>query len=180
MRKDGNESYDMKRCTKCKETKPLGEFSKHKNSKDGHAWRCKTCSSAYSREYRKTAEGIYQLIKGRNTFRRKHPNQFLLPKPVEITKEEFVEWYNNEPKICDYCELTEAEAKKFITFCSGRFGRLTIDCKDNEAGYIKGNLVLACYKCNITKNDMLTYDEMKYVGKHFIKPKWEERRKMEV
>jgi len=95
---------------------------------------------------------------------------------VKITREEFIEWYENEPKICVYCGLTEKEAKKYITFCSGRFGRLTIDCKDNDLGYIAGNLVLACYKCNITKNDMLTYEEMLYVGKNFIKPKWDKRR----
>jgi len=165
-----------KTCTKCGETKPLTEFSKHKNSPDGHAWRCKECAKKYSKQYRKTPSGIYQLIKGRNIFRRNHPNQFLLPKPVKITREEFIEWYENEPKICVYCGLTEKEAKKYITFCSGRFGRLTIDCKDNDLGYIAGNLVLACYKCNITKNDMLTYEEMLYVGKNFIKPKWDKRR----
>ena len=168
-----------KECSKCGEEKPLTDFSKHKHSKDGHAWRCKACASAYSKEYRKTPEGIYNLIKGRNTFRRKHPNQFLLPKPVVITREEFTEWYVNEPKVCHYCGLTEAESKKYITFCSGRFGRLTIDCMDNDKGYVRGNLVLACYKCNITKNDMLTHDEMLYVGQHFIKPKWDIRREME-
>jgi len=170
----------MKRCTNCGETKPLTEFGKHRLSKDGHAYRCKECARKHSKEYRKTPAGIYQLIKGRNTFRRNHPNQFLLPKPAKITQEEFIEWYKNEVKVCRYCDLTEDEAKKFITFCSGRFGRLTIDCKDNDLGYVKGNLVLACYKCNITKNDMLTYEEMLYVGQNFIKPKWEKRRKMEV
>ena len=170
----------MKQCTNCGETKPLTEFGKHRLSKDGHAYRCKECARKHSKEYRKTPAGIYQLIKGRNTFRRNHPNQFLLPKPVKITQEEFIEWYENEVKVCRYCDLTEDEAKKFITFCSGRFGRLTIDCKDNDLGYVKGNLVLACYKCNITKNDMLTYEEMLYVGHNFIKPKWAKRRKMEV
>ena len=170
----------MKRCTKCGETKPLSEFGKHRLTKDGHAYRCKECARAYSKKYRKTASGIYQLIKSRNTFRRNRPNQFLLPKPVKISREDFVKWYDNEPKVCVYCGLTEPEAKKFIVFCSGRFGRLTIECKDNEAGYVDGNLALACYKCNITKNNMLTYEEMLYVGKNFIKPKWDIRRKMEV
>jgi len=141
-------------------------------SKDGHSYWCKECNRRRSKAFRQSPSGIYTLIKGRNTFRRNHPNQFQLPKPVNITREEFIAWYNSQEKICHYCGLTEKEAKKYITFCSGRFGRLTIDCKDNDLGYTVGNLVLACYKCNITKNDMLTHDEMMYVGQNFIKPKW--------
>lgn len=39
----------MKTCSKCKETKPLSEFSKNKRSKDGLDSRCKECVRAYSK-----------------------------------------------------------------------------------------------------------------------------------
>lgn len=36
-----------KQCTKCRETKPLEEFSKNKNMKDGRQGNCKSCYKAY-------------------------------------------------------------------------------------------------------------------------------------
>lgn len=41
----------MKTCTKCGETKPLDEYHKNANSKDGHNGICKTCACAKSRAY---------------------------------------------------------------------------------------------------------------------------------
>jgi 5-methylcytosine-specific restriction endonuclease McrA len=37
----------MKVCTKCKEEKPLEEFSKNSNSSDGRQYQCKVCKAAY-------------------------------------------------------------------------------------------------------------------------------------
>jgi hypothetical protein len=38
----------MKKCNKCGEEKPLGEFVKNKNSKDGLANKCKLCYKEYN------------------------------------------------------------------------------------------------------------------------------------
>ena len=51
--------------------------------------------------------------------------------------------------------------------------RLTVDCKENGAGYFLGNIVLSCANCNRMKNNMLTFEEMMYVGQNFVKPKWQ-------
>ena len=51
--------------------------------------------------------------------------------------------------------------------------RLTVDCKDNDVGYALDNIVLACANCNRMKNNMLTFEEMMYVGQNFVKPKWQ-------
>ena len=37
----------MKKCCKCKVEKPLTEFNKDKNRKDGHQYKCKSCSAKY-------------------------------------------------------------------------------------------------------------------------------------
>jgi len=42
---------ETKKCSKCGEIKPVGEFSKRKDSKDGLRGRCKECELAYHREY---------------------------------------------------------------------------------------------------------------------------------
>ena len=40
-----------KRCSKCRETKCVGEFSRHRKAPDGLNWQCKECHNAYKREY---------------------------------------------------------------------------------------------------------------------------------
>jgi hypothetical protein len=42
-----------KTCSKCQETKPLSEFYKNKNYKDGHYYECKLCTKIYADGYRK-------------------------------------------------------------------------------------------------------------------------------
>lgn len=45
----------MKRiCKKCGEEKEIEEFIKEKNCYHGRGWRCKRCSNAYARKYRKS------------------------------------------------------------------------------------------------------------------------------
>lgn len=40
-----------KTCTRCREVKPLTEYHRDKNRKDGRVWRCKACVKAYQAEY---------------------------------------------------------------------------------------------------------------------------------
>ena len=43
----------MKKCSKCKQTKKLNEFSRARSTKDGlHCW-CRVCMKEYQRAYRK-------------------------------------------------------------------------------------------------------------------------------
>ena len=157
-----------KACTRCGETKPLSAFSKHRLSSDGHAYQCKECNAKRAREWRKTPVGIYTNIKGRvNHY--KH-------KPLEITKEDFVRWYTTQERHCVYCDLSEDDLWILQEQYDNRVHRLTVDCKDNKAGYVQENMVLACERCNAIKSNILTHEEMMYVGQNFIKPKWEKVR----
>jgi len=40
-----------KRCSKCKEVKPITEFSKKKSNPDGYQSTCKPCSAIYDKQY---------------------------------------------------------------------------------------------------------------------------------
>jgi predicted GIY-YIG superfamily endonuclease len=54
---------DVKKCTKCGEIKPVSEFTKNKNTKDGlHCW-CKACKNAAHGKYRKTKK--YKAVKSK-------------------------------------------------------------------------------------------------------------------
>lgn len=83
-----------------------------------------------------------------------------------LSKEDFMEWYKQQEQKCIYCGIGAIQAKKYTK------RRLNIDRMDSKKGYIKGNMVLACNLCNRVKTDVLTFEEMLYIGKKFIKPKW--------
>lgn len=42
----------MKQCTKCGETKPIIEYHRDKNTKDGHVQRCKSCVKIKTQKWR--------------------------------------------------------------------------------------------------------------------------------
>ena len=158
-----------KTCTRCNRLLPLTEFGKHKLGINGLNYWCKDCNRERYEEWRKTPSGIYSLLKSRAKNRRKYRDYH----KVEISRDEFVDWYINESKLCAYCDIPEEDLHLIIDKYGSPYFRLTIDCKDNEAGYMQGNLALACDKCNITKSNLLTFKEMRYIGQHFVKPKWQ-------
>jgi len=62
---------DKKRCSTCKETKPLDEFSREKRAKDGRRSQCKVCASALQKVYdqtekrKATKKAYFQTDKGK-------------------------------------------------------------------------------------------------------------------
>lgn len=50
-----------KRCSTCKQIKPISEFCKSCGTKDGHDHRCKMCHGKQNKKYRRTEKGqVYQ------------------------------------------------------------------------------------------------------------------------
>ena len=81
----------MKTCLSCPQIKPLSEFYKNRNTKDGLRYWCKTCEKAHQKAYQQTKRGKavhrkrvakYQKTPNGKAFRRKanakynalHPN----------------------------------------------------------------------------------------------------------
>ena len=115
-----------------------------------------------ARIYQGTATGLWVSLNSRNNRRKKLPI---------ISKEKFAEWFSKQDKICFYCFLPESMLPLRGFSHRGTF-RLTIDRIDNSRGYIAGNIVLACSRCNMTKSDFFSLEEMKIIAKKFITPKW--------
>jgi len=141
-----------KQCSKCKQVKPASGFGKNKKHSTGYNSWCKQCVRESSKRYAQTPRGIYAGLKSRMNFYH--------TKPVIISKEEFITWYNETPNICAYCDIPENLLEKLIDTHNNARTRLTIDCKDNDAGYIKGNIVFACNRCNNTKNNFFDYETL--------------------
>ena len=92
--------------------------------------------------------------------------------PVIISREEFIEWYNKQPQRCFYCGITREKMLKIRDSYLQSAKKLGIDRMDDSQPYIKGNLALACHRCNSVKNNFFTAKEMKEIAKKYIVPKW--------
>lgn len=110
-----------------------------------------------SQAFKSKPNYIYTVIK-RNSLRKNR--EFVL------TKDEFINWYTNSKKICEYCGINEDFIQPY------GYTRLEIDRTNNDKGYSLDNIVLACTICNKIKSNILDYDEMKYIGKNLIIKKW--------
>lgn len=161
-------------CTKCKKEKPLTEFSSSNPTSDGYNSWCKGCVNKASRKWSKTASGIYSTIKARVNFCRKNHNGYRSgsKRKMNISRKEFIEWYDNQPRVCHYCGLREEALHSDGDMYNDKINRLTVDCMDNNLGYVKDNLILCCGRCNSIKSDFLSYDEMKYIGRYMVAKRW--------
>ena len=158
-----------KTCTLCKRELPLSAFGKHRIMKDGLSCWCKECSRERQRKHSRTPQGIYTNIKSRQKYYKTHRDPST--KSFKITKEEFIKWYNTQEKECVYCGIKEEEIGTSSDYFNDKGRRLTVDCKDNAQGYVLGNLVLACHKCNFIKSNIFTHEEMLEIGEKYLKPK---------
>ena len=49
----------MKTCSKCKEEKPLSEFTKNKTKKGGYNYTCRVCTRKYIKEHYESNKQYY-------------------------------------------------------------------------------------------------------------------------
>lgn len=113
-----------KRCYKCETIKPLDDFYKAKltfNKRDGYRNQCKECSKKNSQ----TPQRKYYFYKRRAGLR---------GRDLSLSFEDFCTFLI-EP--CFYCGLNTK--------------KIELDRVDNKLGYIKGNVVSCCRRCNSLK-----------------------------
>jgi len=82
-----------KKCSKCKNNKPLKDFSKNKNSKDGYHHYCKKCKNDDGRERYKTDVKYRERIRN-SALKRKY----------NISYDEFLIKFNSQNGKCGICE----------------------------------------------------------------------------
>lgn len=79
--------------------------------------------------------------------------------PVSITYEQFYDIIKNQE--CHYCE-SDLKMSKFRK--KGCSTASCLDRKDCDIGYVNGNVVACCAKCNYGKGKWFTYEEWVEVG----------------
>lgn len=139
-------------CSKCEQVLPLDAF--RKNAKGVCTW----CQWA---DPKKRAEARYKDKVGADRKRKAGD------KRVNISQDDFVEWYIAQNDVCYYCGTTMDEIK-LLRLKRGSFGYFVswdIDRKDSLKPYEGGNMVLSCFMCNMAKGSYFTEAEGMFLGK---------------
>lgn len=164
------------RCKTCKLIKPKEEFWKDKSQKRGFDRQCKLCSKArQNREWSKFGSEpgrmynrLLQLTEGTRSYKNHSRHQ------RNISKKDFINWYENQDKKCHYCSLNLEEFNEIKNHYNKqiqRTKRFGIDRKNNELPYQVDNIVLCCVICNGLKGYFFDYQTFKELSREYIKPK---------
>jgi len=122
----------VKRCGKCKEYKPLGDFYSLKNSRDGKGYRCKPCDSQAKIKWIKDNPEKYQESQRRNNLKQKYG----------ITLEEYYSLLDKQGGVCAICGVDKNcyDSKG----AGGLIDNFAVDhC--HRTGKVRG---LLCNQCN--------------------------------
>jgi hypothetical protein len=126
----------MKRCPDCGEVKPLDEFPRNKNSKDGRHTYCKPCHNA----------------RGRETYERLHggTRHYHLKRRYGISADEFDELVRQQGGVCAICgrpdpehvdhDHVTGEVRGILCFnCNGGLGQFrdSVDSLRAAAAYLE-------------------------------------------
>jgi DNA-binding XRE family transcriptional regulator len=129
---------NMKTCTKCKEPKPLDQFSKNRCAKDGKASHCKACAKAhrdtYTPEYK-----AYQSMRARCNFGRTDHKTY----------------YDKGVKVCERWSGKDGYKHFLADMGPKPTPRHQIDRIDSEGDYEPGNCRWVTALQNIRKKDCL-------------------------
>lgn len=159
-----------KKCSGCGIVKSLSKFHIQRNCASGYRSRCKDCRNKDRLKRIRKPEYIYLKIQERLRDLKKKGRHLDI-----CTQSEFVDWYKQQDRTCNYCLLPE-DFINFIPFKANsgflNKSRLEIDRADNAKGYVLGNLILSCPICNRVKGSLLTKKDMLKVGFEIIRPKW--------
>lgn len=189
---------EHKKCTKCQQLKTINDFGKNRRMADGHHYWCRDCVRTYMHSDRgraamqraigkKQRAGYYRFGRGAIPILRQGAQKRGIP--FKLTAEELEAWWKTTPDVCEYCGCSVVEFRQlrdavlayggdsrdlinfkraFGTSKQAKIDWMTIDRSNNALGYELGNLVKACWFCNYVKGTLLTYDDMKIVGRRVI------------
>jgi len=182
-----------KKCTKCLNSVPVGDFYPNKRTNDGLNDCCKQCDSKNSKKWRDNnpkkdtqRRSTYWknnrkdlLLKNREYYKTPHGIFLHTRKSAkkrgiafDISAAEFEYWWDTQDQKCHYCGLSKEDLNRLEKWGNLKTKRMTIDRIDSSKGYSLDNIVVACIMCNVIKNRFLSEEEMLEIGKT-IQKKWQ-------
>lgn len=113
-------NHSHKTCQRCKKTKPLGDFHKNRQTRDGKHTLCKVCNSAKASKWRAENPTKAKTL----NYRKKY----------KLTYEQVEAMKVSCGRACEICGVSEAEAPREVLFVD--------HCHDT--GEVRGILCLHC------------------------------------
>ncbi len=133
----------MKTCTKCRASKPLEDFHRHRGTKDGRFCYCKSCTNQYARDYKK------------RNYSPEQKRKWWLSNRYGLTPAEADKMMTDQKGLCG--------------ICSNPMKRVCID-HDHSTGLVRG---LLCHKCNIklpaVEDASFRADADRYLAIHLLR-----------
>jgi len=127
-------------CEKCKASTKLENFPKIKRCISGFSNRCKKCIAKNNRDYRRKKDKLailrYNQISG--CFKRRNLE------PHNFTRKEFIEWFNNNPKL-------DSLYRNWVDGGFIKDSSISIDRLDDYKPYSLNNIRLVTWKENNEK-----------------------------
>ena len=138
----------MKRCTTCKRLLEADFYRLWRPSTTLRS-RCKRCFMGETNERNRTALKI--KFSGA-WFRRKY---YKLKDKAKKRRIAFMLTIN---------EFRSIRIQEACIYCGVKDATFTIDRKNNDLSYVPSNCVLACWRCNMLKSNLFSYEEMLLLG----------------
>ena len=118
-----------KKCSTCKETKPIEEFHNQKSRKDGKQNHCKACSKLNMERWRKNN-------REHHLEQRRHYRRF---NTFNLTKDQYHEMLEKQNHGCDICGNTNGKRSLAVDHCH--------QAEENGEMKVRG---LLCGRCNVS------------------------------
>lgn len=159
----------MKRCSKCKELKPLSEFNKTKTNKDGLSYLCSPCNRQVTKSFRdKNRDAYYANQKAKRETVPVFLSQLLYSARTRANKKG-LEYSLDYPYITELLESQNgmcAVTGLLMNYdCHNRKKanpfKASLDRIDSNKGYSKDNVRFVCWAVNQMKADR-TDEEFAY------------------
>lgn len=148
-----------KLCYSCKLEKPLTDFYKHKNRKDGHSGQCAECTKSFSKKwYKETIDERKRYytnnLERKQKYRKKHSEERALSGikqrakiknlPFDLTLEDI--------SIYSVCPVFGISLERSTTGKQAN-NSPSVDRIDSTKGYTKDNIQILSNKANRMKQD---------------------------
>jgi hypothetical protein len=141
----------QKRCSKCRELKPLNDFYKNRSRVDGIAPECKTCALTYKKEWGKTRKS--STTKGMRA--------------VGMSRKDYDDIAKQQNGVCAICKKPETGKNQW------GIKRLAVD-HDHITGKFRGLLCQSCnIKLGVLDDHEFVQSALTYLAKKDTKLPWE-------
>ena len=160
----------IRKCSVCKNTLPLSEFTRNRSMKDGIDYKCRPCGKKLWAKYReKNAEKLalsQKMYRELNPEKRKEVKRRSVQKPksrflaaIATARRRGLCWEISR-------EFFDVHLNSVCTYCGGSLPKTGhgFDRINNAVGYIESNIVACCFRCNLIRGTNLSYEEMKALG----------------